>query len=154
MRYFFFFKKQNTFRTKLSTQHRFYLPHEYRNSCCVRRRTRYISELTLADCEWEGHFFKLQNVFFCWWKYYTLLSVGGKTVRVREGISSNNLNPLGVSWNILQYRGSEPIMKASGCTDFCSYFSAVAHRGQNTRFWPNYWRTISRFPWGTSGSAV
>lgn len=61
-------------------------------------------------------------------------AVSGREDSMREGISSNDLNPLGVSWNILQYRGSDPIMKASGYTDFCSYFSAAVHRGQNITF--------------------
>lgn len=146
MRFLFFFNKQNTFPTEVSTRYWFYLLLWYRNSRCVCQRTRHVSEMTLADREWEGHLLsKLGNVFR-WWKYYILLSVGRVTVCVREGISSNSLNPRGVSWNILQWRGADPITKAWGYADFCSCCSAVVQGGQNNRFRPNSWGTLLIFP--------
>lgn len=50
----------------------------------------------------EKDIFLNWGMFFADRNIYVLLSVGGVTVCVREGISSNSLNPLRVGWNILQ----------------------------------------------------
>lgn len=85
--YFFFLQNPKTFLTKVSTRYRFYLPLQYRNSCCVCQRTRYISVMTLADCEWQGHLlFKLGNVFMLMEILYTAISGRGDSLSERRNI--------------------------------------------------------------------